>query len=508
MLASVPSATLHGIDGLRVDVEVHTSDGLPAFNIVGLPDASCRESRDRVRAALLSSGCKWPNRRTTVNLAPSGTRKEGAGLDLAIAIGLLVAAGDLQPELVAGYGFVGELGLDGTVRRVPGTLSRVGALDALDCVVVAPDALVEARLVDSVRVRTAPTLRSLLDALTDVAPWPDPPEPRSAYTERAGPDLVDVAGHAVSRAALEVAATGGHNLLFIGPPGAGKTMLAKRLPGILPGLDPHTALLATKVHSVAGLPLPADGLVNKPPFRAPHHGASSVALIGGGSVRMRPGEISCAHGGVLFLDEMGEFAPNVLDALRQPLEEGVIRISRAAGTAVYPARFLLVGAMNPCPCGHMGSLVPCRCSAAARLRYARRLSGPLLDRFDLRVHVHRPSARALLDPVAGEATEAVAARVGRAREAAVERGVRCNADIPVSDLDTWAPLSTDADGLLEDALRDGRLSARGLQRVRRVARTVADLAGADTVDAEHIAMALHYRAQPVTIDEIGVPHAC
>jgi magnesium chelatase family protein len=500
VIALIPSASLLGVDGHPVTVEVHVSNGLPGFTVVGLPDAACRESRDRVRAALLSSGLTWPLRRVTVNLAPSGMRKGGAGLDLAIAVGLLVAAGQLPAEAVEGCAFIGELGLDGSLRPVPGVVPLVDAL-AERTVVVPLSCAREASLVGRHVIRGATRLRDLVDALLGAFPWPALPAPGSAAASAPAPDLADVRGQPVPRWALEVAAAGGHHLLFTGPPGAGKTLLARRLPGLLPPLTHAEALEATRVHSAAGLDLPGGGLIERPPFRAPHHGASAVALVGGGSAGLRPGEISLAHRGVLFLDELGEFPPPVLDALRQPLEEGVVRVSRIRQSVQFPARFLLVAAMNPCPCGGLGSLAGCRCPEPLRLRYLRRLSGPLLDRFDLRVMVSRPNVEQLLGGPAGEGTAAVAPRVTAVRERARQRGVSANAELPASRLDEVAPLTPAAWKLVEWHLRNGSLTARGLHRVRRVARTVADLAGAgDRVDEEHMTSALGLRANP---EELG-----
>jgi len=496
MLAAVRSATVFGVEGRPVTVEVHVSTGLPAFQIVGLPDEACRESRDRVRAAVLSSALAWPSCRVTVNLAPSNQRKGGSGLDLAIAIGFLAAHGQVPVSQIEGLGFVGELGLDGSLRQVAGVAPMVAAMGDVRPVVPINNYR-EAWCVSGEGVRVARTLREVVDALNAEAPWPVLPDGEFVDDEPPPPDLADVRGQAMARLGLEVAAAGGHHMLLVGPPGSGKTMLAQRMSGLLPMLAPEVSLEATMVHSAAGVRLPAGGMVRRAPFRAPHHSSSMVALVGGGSTSLRPGEISLAHGGVLFLDELGEFAPSVLDGLRQPLEEGVIRIARARASAALPAKFLLIAATNPCPCGGgTGAPGDCQCDEAARLRYVRRLSGPLLDRFDLRVGVTRPCVDDLLATGGGEPTAIVAVRVNEARQRALQRIGMVNANIPAAHLDALAPLDQEARQSLRDQLERDRLTGRGYHRIRRVARTITDLlGGGDLVLDEHVQLALSMRVR-------------
>jgi len=494
--ASVASASLLGITGEPVTVEVHVGIGLPGFTIVGQPDESCRESRDRVRAALLSSGLPWPNRRITINLAtPNAHRRGGSGLDLAIAVGLLVVQEVVSQEAVSQHAYVAELGLDGSLRAVAGMVPLVAAVDDRR-VVVARDGAREAMIVADGRVGAVSTLMEVVSCLRGETEWPALPFVDPTHDNvPAHKDLADVHGQLAARHAIEIAATGFHHLLLVGPPGAGKSMLAQRLVSILPPLSRQESITTTIVHSAARVALPDGGVVATPPFRAPHHSASLTSMVGGGTSAMRPGEISLATNGVLFLDELGEFAPSVLDALRQPLEEGTVHLARARNTVTLPAKFLLVAATNPCPCGE-GTPGLCMCDDRARLRYARRFSGPLLDRFDLRVAVTRPDVGDLMDTRAAESSASVAKRVLVARNHAIARAGIPNSSLVGELLERHAPLTPAAASLLRGHLERGALSGRGYHRIRRVARTIADLHDQPgVIDECHIAAALALRVR-------------
>jgi len=499
------SISLIGLEGTLVEVEADVSPGLPAFSLVGLPDSSTLQARDRVRAASARSGRHLAQRRITVNMTPAWQPKHGSGFDLAIALAVIDAQGDLRTHVPTDTVLLGELGLDGRLRPVPGVLPALLAARALGLsrAVVPEENLAEARLVQGLDVDAAPDLATLLHRFgADVPPAPArEPLPVAAATVEPGaghvPDFADVVGQAEARRAAEVAAAGAHHLLLIGPPGAGKTMIASRLPGILPGLSPEDALDVSAVHSLDGRFDARDGLLRTPPLESPHHTATAAAVVGGGGGLARPGAISRAHGGVLFLDEAPEFPSRVLEALREPLETGDITLHRARGVTRYPARFQLVLAANPCPCGKSwGKGTGCSCTALQRRRYLSRLSGPVLDRIDMRVDVGPVDLqRSGADPAERSAT--IAERVARARRRQAARyagrGWSTNAHLPGPLLRTeFSPEEADL-ALLRHSHSQGRLTLRGYDRVLRLAWTLADLDDADRPEALHIGEALTLR---------------
>ncbi|CAG7609530.1 YifB family Mg chelatase-like AAA ATPase [Actinacidiphila bryophytorum] len=529
------SVALIGVEGVVVEVQADLEPGLAAFTLVGLPDKSLVESRDRVRAAIVNSGEAWPQKKLTVGLSPASVPKGGSGFDLAVACALLAANERIAPASIADLMMIGELGLDGRVRPVRGVLPAVlAAAEAGYRQVVVPErTTAEASLVPDVSVLGVRSLRQLVAVLND-EPVPEEeddgpygqgrPDPmlagltahgggvgsglpaglsgtgscRGDGDRPAGPDLADVAGQSAARLALEIAAAGSHHLYLKGPPGAGKTMLAERLPGILPPLTRQESLEVTAVHSVAGILPVGRPLVDTPPFCAPHHSATMPSLVGGGSGLPRPGAVSLAHRGVLFLDEAPEFTVKALEALRQPLESGHVVVARSAGVIRLPAHFMLVLAANPCPCGRYSLLgAGCECSPTAVRRYQARLSGPLLDRVDLRVEVEAVSRSELIGRGPGESTAVVAARVreARARAAARYAGTpwSANGDVPGHELRTRWPVAPGAMHPAERDMERGLLTARGLDRVLRVAWTLADLAGHDRPDVEDVRAALHLR---------------
>lgn len=490
-LALVYSRALSGMNAPLVEVEAHLANGLPHFNIVGLPDTEVKESRDRVRAAIIQSGFEFPAKKITVNLAPADLPKESGRFDLPIAIGILAASGQVAPEKLAEYEFAGELALSGLLRPVRGALAMAWqGMQAKRAFVLPEENAGQAAVMRGITVYGARSLGEVAAHLNGIEPLAQTEcqVPQMPFEHGGQPDLCDVKGQHTARLALEIAAAGGHSLLMMGPPGTGKSMLSQRLPGILPPLTEDELVEVWALRSL--LPNHQQQLDSNRPFRSPHHSASAAAMVGGGS-DPRPGEISLAHHGVLFLDELPEFDRKVL---REPLENGEIHISRAARQAVYPAKFQLVAAMNPCPCGYLGHPVkPCRCTPESVARYRSKISGPLLDRIDLTIEVPSLSAAELMQQEAGESSASVLERVIAARDKQYARQGKVNAALSVSELDSQACIQKEAQEALGGLLEKLSLSARSFHRIMRVARTLADLAGDEEVGRSHVMKAIGFR---------------